>query len=153
MESRYTIQHTAFLNTISQLDLSTLPDNLQLEINNLCQALNGEVNENTINLLNNVVQKYLPIKDLYEKELEHSKSFSPSSENSKLENLSANNPNLPTIEKNMSNSKKRQPLPPPVGRPIRSECGFTVPRKGFRPRGDDPKSQNLPPGNSNPPTK
>lgn len=163
MESRYAMQRTAFLNAISQFDLSTLSDSLQLEINNLCQAFNAEVNENTINLLDNVLEKCLPLKDLYEKErqtlkittqeIEHSKGFSPSNDNSKSEKLSADNSNLPS-KKNMPNSKKRRQDPPPTGQPIISEPGFnSIPRRGFPVRNDSPTSRDLGPGNSNPPTK
>lgn len=119
MEYKYAIRRTAFLNAISQFDLSNLPDSLQLKINNLLQALDGEVNENTINLLDSVVEQCLPLKELYNKkrlalksqetETERSKGFEVRSDNPKPESLSANNSNPPAPEKGTSNSQKNQP--------------------------------------------
>lgn len=117
MEQKYLIRRTAFLNVTA--DLSSLPDELKQEINNLRQAFDGEVNEDTIKLLDNVLQKYPPLKKLYdderkalkssENETERSKGFPPSDDNPKPESLAANNSNPPTPEKNTSNSQNNQP--------------------------------------------
>jgi hypothetical protein len=118
MEYQYAIRREAFLNAISQFDLSTLSEELQKELDVVRQALYGEVNEDTIELLNQVVKKSQTLKQIYdserqalkkqENEVERSKGFPPREDNPKTQDLAPTNFNPPTPKSEKTNSQNNQ---------------------------------------------
>ncbi|MBD2211184.1 hypothetical protein H6G27_14990 [Nostoc linckia FACHB-104] len=118
MDYQYTIRREAFLKAISQFDLSTLPEELQIELDAVRQALYGEVNEDTIQLLNSVVKKSDTLKQIYDQErqalkaqdneVERSKGIPPREDNPKTQDLAPTNFNPPTPKSENTNSQDNQ---------------------------------------------
>jgi TolA-binding protein len=115
MQATYNIRKEAFLNAVNQFDVSTLPLELQQEINILCNALKEQATEDRIKQLNSLVEKCEPLKQLYdtqrrnlkkqESEQERSKGFSVTNDNPKPEQLGSTNTNPPTPPSDNSNSQ------------------------------------------------
>jgi hypothetical protein len=115
MQVTYNLRKQAFLLALQQFDVSTLPPELQQEINVLCNALNKQATEDRIKQLENLVKKCEPLKQLYdtqrlnlkkqESEQERSKGFPVKSDNPKPEELGSTNTNPPTPQSNNSNSQ------------------------------------------------
>lgn len=115
MQATYNIRKEAFLSAINQFDVSTLPLELQEEINVLCNALNEQATEDRIKQLENLVKKCEPLKQLYdaqrrnlkkqESEQERSKGFPVKDDHPKPEDLGSRNNNPPTPPSDNSNSQ------------------------------------------------
>ncbi|WP_414585417.1 hypothetical protein [Scytonema sp. PCC 10023] len=115
MQAAYNIRKEAFLSAVQQFDVSTLPPELQQEINVLCNALNEQATEDRIKQVNSLVEKCQPLKQLYdaqrrnlktqESEQERSKGFSVKNDNPKPEEVGSRNTNPPTPPSSNSNSQ------------------------------------------------
>jgi hypothetical protein len=118
MQATYNLRKQAFLLALQQFDVSTLPPEIQQEINVLCNALKEQATEDRIKQLENLVKKCEPLKQLYdtqrlnlkkqEGEKERSKGFPVRNDNPKPEELGSRNTNPPTPQSNNSNSQSTQ---------------------------------------------
>jgi hypothetical protein len=118
MQATYNLHRQAFLNAVQQFNISTLPPEVQQEINVLSNALKEEATEDKIKQLENLVKKSPQLKQLYDKqrrnlktqegETERSKGFPVKNDNPKPEDLGSRNTNPPTPSSNNSNSQSTQ---------------------------------------------
>jgi hypothetical protein len=92
MKATYAIRHEAFLKALEQLDLSTLPKDLQLEIDQVRQALMNEPTEAEIERLGKLVEKCDRLNQLYEAERLALKKLSQEQERSKGFPVTDDNP-------------------------------------------------------------
>ncbi len=115
MQAKYAIRREAFLSAVDQFDVSTLPQEIQKEINVLCKALNEQATEDTIKQLDSLFKKCEPLKKIYdaqrrnlkkqESEQERNKGFPVKNDNPKQEELGSRNTNPPTPSSSNSNSQ------------------------------------------------
>lgn len=115
MQAKYAIRREAFLSAIDQFDVSTLPQEIQTEIDVLCKALNEQATEDTIKQLDSLLKKCEPLKKNYdaqrqnlkkqESEQERSKGFPVKNDNPNQEELGSRNTNPPTPSSSNSNSQ------------------------------------------------